>query len=179
QRHDAVSGELIDRSLEPMNSLGEDREEAIHDLVPFLGIDLLGEIHRPLHVGEEDSHLLPFAFECASRCKNLLGEVLRCIGTRGALDGWRRLRWRGRSCTFIAKLRRRSQFGAAMSADSRYSEWTRTLFAEFCLLAVLMTAGRALQPASSLVTSAPRIGAPISTNSRCASRRSRWRVVSS
>ena len=30
-----------------MNSFGQDRQEAIHDLVPLFGIDLLGQIHRP------------------------------------------------------------------------------------------------------------------------------------
>jgi hypothetical protein len=49
-----------------MEAFGEDREEAIHDLVPLLGINLLGEIHRPLHVGEEDCDLLPLAFERAA-----------------------------------------------------------------------------------------------------------------
>ena len=63
QRHDPVAGVLVDRALEAVNALGEDREEAIHDPVPLLGIDLLGELHRALHVGEEHRHLLPLAFE--------------------------------------------------------------------------------------------------------------------
>jgi hypothetical protein len=46
-----------------VNALGEDGEEPIHDPVPFLGIDLLGEIHRALHVGEEHRDLLALAFE--------------------------------------------------------------------------------------------------------------------
>jgi hypothetical protein len=41
----------------------EDREEAIHDLVPLLGIYLLGDIHRALHVGEKYRHLFALAFE--------------------------------------------------------------------------------------------------------------------
>ena len=63
QRHDPVAGVLVDRALEAVNAVGEDREEAIHDLVPLFGIDLLGELHRALHVGEEDGHLLALAFE--------------------------------------------------------------------------------------------------------------------
>jgi hypothetical protein len=62
QRHDAVASVLVDRSLEAVNPVGEDREEAIHDLVPLFGIDLLGEIHRALHVGEEHGDLLALAF---------------------------------------------------------------------------------------------------------------------
>ena len=53
----------FDRALEAVNALGKDLEEAIHDLVPLLGIDLLGELHRALHVGEEHRHLLALAFE--------------------------------------------------------------------------------------------------------------------
>src|SRR5207342_603577 len=63
QRHDPVASELVDRALEAMNALGEDPEEPIHDLVPFFGIDLLGEVHGALHVGEEYRHLLAFTLE--------------------------------------------------------------------------------------------------------------------
>ena len=40
-----------------MNALGQDREEAVHDFVPLFGIYLLGKVHRPLEVSEEDGHL--------------------------------------------------------------------------------------------------------------------------
>ena len=42
ERHDTVAGELGDRPLEAMHALGEERSEALHDLVEDLGIDLLG-----------------------------------------------------------------------------------------------------------------------------------------
>jgi hypothetical protein len=71
---------LIHRPLEAVNPVGEDLEEALHDPVPCLGVDRLREIHRPLHVGEQDGHLLALAFEGAARGKDLLGEVLRRIG---------------------------------------------------------------------------------------------------
>jgi hypothetical protein len=41
QRHDPIAGVLINRAFEAVDSLGEDREEPIHDLVPFFGIHLL------------------------------------------------------------------------------------------------------------------------------------------
>ena len=63
ERHDAVAGELVDRALEAVHAVGEDREEAVHDLVPLFGIDLLGELHRALHVGEQHRDLLALAFE--------------------------------------------------------------------------------------------------------------------
>jgi hypothetical protein len=65
-----------------VDPVGEDREEALHDPVPVFGVDRLGEIHRPLHVGEEDGHLLALAFEGAARREDLLGEVLRSVGSR-------------------------------------------------------------------------------------------------
>jgi hypothetical protein len=45
--------------------VAEDLEEAARDLVPLFGVDLLGEVHRALHVGEEDGDLLSLAFERA------------------------------------------------------------------------------------------------------------------
>ena len=56
--HDPVAGELVDGPLEALDGVGEDREEALHDLAPLLGVVLLGEVHRPLHVGEQHGHLL-------------------------------------------------------------------------------------------------------------------------
>jgi hypothetical protein len=82
QRHDPVAGILVDGTFEAVDSIGQDREEAIHDLVPFLGIDLLGEVHRPLHVGEQDRHLLALPFEGGARGQDLFGEVFRSIRTR-------------------------------------------------------------------------------------------------
>ena len=63
ERHDAVAGVLVHRALEAMHALGEDREEAIEDAMPLLGVEPGGEVHRALHVGEEDGHLLALSFE--------------------------------------------------------------------------------------------------------------------
>jgi hypothetical protein len=59
-----------------VNSLGQDREEAVHDLVPLFSIDLLSQIHGAVHVGEEHGYLLAFAFEGVSGGQDLLREVL-------------------------------------------------------------------------------------------------------
>jgi hypothetical protein len=82
QRHDPVARVLIDSPLEAMLSFGEDREKAIHDPVPVFGVDRLREIHRTLHVREEDGHLLALAFEGAAGGENLFGEMLRGVGAR-------------------------------------------------------------------------------------------------
>ena len=91
ERHDAVARELIDRALETVHALGEEGEEAVHDAMPGFGVDALGELHRTLHVGEEDRHLLALALEGGLRGKNLLGEVLGRIGAGGTLCRARRL----------------------------------------------------------------------------------------
>src|SRR5262249_25005105 len=71
QRHYSVACVLIDGALEAMNAFGEDREEAIHDLMPVLGIDLLDQIHRAFHVGEEHRDVLALTFKSASGGENL------------------------------------------------------------------------------------------------------------
>jgi hypothetical protein len=55
-----------------MNPVGKDLEETVEDAVPLLGIDLFGQRYGALHVGEEDGHLLPLAFEGAARSQDLL-----------------------------------------------------------------------------------------------------------
>ena len=56
--HDPVAGELVDGALEPGHGVGQDREEALHDLAPLLRVLLLGEVHRAADVGEQHRHLL-------------------------------------------------------------------------------------------------------------------------
>ena len=75
ERHDPVAGELVDGTLEAVHAVGEDREEAVEDPVPRLGVDPLGQLHRALDVSEEHGHLLALALEPAARRQHLLGEV--------------------------------------------------------------------------------------------------------
>jgi hypothetical protein len=82
--HDAVAGVLIHRALEAVYAIGEYLKETVQDLVPLFRIELLGEVHRALHVGEEDGHLLALALEGASRGEDLLGEVLGRVRARVA-----------------------------------------------------------------------------------------------
>jgi hypothetical protein len=82
--HDSIPGVLVHRPLEAVDTFGEDREEPIHDFVPLFGIDLLRELHRALHVGEQDGHLLPLAFESGLRLQDLLSQMPRRIVARRA-----------------------------------------------------------------------------------------------
>ena len=85
QRHDAVAGVLVHRAFEAMHALGEDREEALEDAVPFLGVELFGEHHRALHIGEQHRHLLALALERRARLQDAVGEVLWCVRRRRTL----------------------------------------------------------------------------------------------
>ena len=77
QGHDPVAGELVHRALEPPDAFGEQREEALHDLPPLLGVGLLGHVHRAHDVGEQDGHLLALAVE---RRRFILGRGPRTAG---------------------------------------------------------------------------------------------------
>src|SRR5262245_20765316 len=65
ERHYSIAGVLIHCALEAVNAVGEEAEEAVHDPMPLLWIQLRGDLDRPLHVGEEHRHL--FALALAGR----------------------------------------------------------------------------------------------------------------
>jgi len=44
--------------------------------VPLLGVDLLGQLHGSLHVGEEHRDLLALTFECGLGLEDLVGQML-------------------------------------------------------------------------------------------------------
>ena len=75
QRHDAVAGELVDEALEALDAVGEDAEEALHDPRERFRIELPGQLHRALHVGEQDGDLLALAFDGGLGLQDPLDEV--------------------------------------------------------------------------------------------------------
>ncbi len=84
QGHDVVAGVLIDGAFEPMHAIGQNREEAIEDLVPLFGVELSSQFHRTLHIGEQHRDLFAFTFERGLRLQNLFSEVFRGVGVRRA-----------------------------------------------------------------------------------------------
>jgi hypothetical protein len=48
----------------------------MEDPMPLLGVDLLGQLHRALHVGKQDADLLALALERRLALEDLLGQVL-------------------------------------------------------------------------------------------------------
>src|SRR5262249_8488471 len=97
QRHDSVTTILVNRALVAVNALRKDLEEPIHDAVPFLGVELGGELRRSFDIGEQDRHLLALALKSGARRENLLRQVTWCVRQRRRVrrfEGWRR----GTSC---------------------------------------------------------------------------------
>ena len=62
QRHDPVTGVLVDGPFEAVHTSRENGEEPGEKAVPDLRIDAPSHLHRLLHVGEQDRYLLAFPF---------------------------------------------------------------------------------------------------------------------
>jgi hypothetical protein len=75
--HDAVAAEVVDGAFEAMDARREDLEEAVEHAMPFLGVDLLGELHRVHDVREEHGHVLSLALHGAPLAEDLLGQMCR------------------------------------------------------------------------------------------------------
>jgi TRAP-type mannitol/chloroaromatic compound transport system substrate-binding protein len=58
------------RRMLDLEAVAEDAEEALHDLRPRLGVELLRQLHRALHVGEEDGDLLALALDRGQRIES-------------------------------------------------------------------------------------------------------------
>ena len=84
QSHDSVAGILVHRALEAVHAICEDLEKALEYAVPLFGVELLGQLHRPLHVGEQHRHLLALAFEGGLGLQDLLSQMPRRVVARRA-----------------------------------------------------------------------------------------------
>src|SRR5262249_23154739 len=118
-------GELVDEAFEALDTLGQDPEEALHDGAPRFRVHLLGELHRALHVGEQNGDLLAFALERGLRLQDLLGEVLGRVGARVGCRGGG---GRQRGPALTAELRGWPVAGAAGRA--RDFQWCAALLTE-------------------------------------------------
>jgi hypothetical protein len=98
-RHDAVTGVLVDGPFESVDAFREDRVEAVEDPAPILGIDVLGEVHRALHVREHHRHLLALPVERALHLADLVGKMRR----HGELDVRRDVRRRETLTAVVAE----------------------------------------------------------------------------
>ena len=85
ERHDPIAGELVNRALEAVNTITEDREEPLHDPPPDLRVGPLGQVHRADHVREQHRDLLTLPIQIGPRTTDPLREMLRGIRARIAL----------------------------------------------------------------------------------------------
>ena len=149
QRHHSVAGVLVDRPFETVDALGEDLEEAVEDAVPLLRVDLLRDVHRPLHVGKEHRYLLALSFQHVALVKDALGEVTGRVVTRRP----HRRRYRAGGLGILqprtapaAKREARRSLAAALGARSRQRSTAASAKAHPGR--VLEAAGRAVHPRS-------------------------------
>jgi hypothetical protein len=75
-RSSSAAGVLVDRALEAVDPIRQNPEEAVEDAVPLLGVDLLRQLHRAFHIGEEHRHLLALALQGGLALEDLVGQVL-------------------------------------------------------------------------------------------------------
>ncbi len=149
ERHDAVAGVLVDRALEAVHAVRQDLEEAVEDPVPLLGVDLLGQLHRALDVGEEHRHLLALALQGGLGLEDLVGQVLRGVVAGLALGGGR-LAGGNRRAALEAEAGSGGKLGVAARAAHR--EGRAALQAELRALRVLVSAGGAVHDPSSFAS---------------------------
>jgi hypothetical protein len=79
ERHDAVAHHLVHRALIVMDGLHHAIQHRIEDSSRLLRVTVGEQLHRPLHVGEQDRDLFALAFEGTPRLQDLLGEVLGSV----------------------------------------------------------------------------------------------------
>jgi hypothetical protein len=67
-----------------VHGLHHSLDHRVEKLARLLGVAVREQLHRALEVGEENGDLLALALERGFRGEDLLGEVLRGVGLRGA-----------------------------------------------------------------------------------------------
>src|SRR3990172_5343402 len=166
QGHDPVAGELVHRALVPVDLRQHHLEEAIHQVVELLRVELLGEAGEVLEVGEEDGDLLALALQRRPGREDALGQVLGRVGAgRVELGRGGRVPARGgcrdRGPALIAELRPLAEGALATRAPG--GEGGAALVAEPGAFAQIVPTARAIHgggilapPARSLKSLCPR-----------------------
>ena len=73
QGHDPISGELVDGAFILMNLIHQDPQAAVHDLVDFFGVQLLGEGSEAGHIGKQHSHQLSLTLQGTAGVQDFIG----------------------------------------------------------------------------------------------------------
>jgi hypothetical protein len=83
QGHDAVAQHLIHRPLEAVHGVHHMAEGRVQQSLGGFRVYAADELRRVLEIGEEDRHLLAFAFESTFQRQDFIGKVARSVGVRG------------------------------------------------------------------------------------------------
>jgi hypothetical protein len=151
ERHDPIAHDLVHRALVAVDRLHHELEDGIENLPCLLGITIGEQLHRPFEVGEEHGDLLALAFQGALRGQDLLGQMFRRVGLRGAdlrrRDRRRREQRRAASTAELLAGLVREHAGGAGARERRPAFCT-----EAAALAVLGPAARAKHQPSALIS---------------------------
>jgi hypothetical protein len=82
ERHDPVAHDLVDGALVAMDRFHHVFEDGVEELPRLLRVAVSQQLHRALHVGEENRDLLALALERGLRREDPLGEMLGRVGVR-------------------------------------------------------------------------------------------------
>jgi hypothetical protein len=80
--HQAVTPELIDGALIPVDLIHENSEAAIHDFVHILRVELFRHGSEASHVRKEHGDEFAFTLDGAARGKDLIRKKFRGVGAR-------------------------------------------------------------------------------------------------
>ncbi len=72
ERHDPITHDLVDRALVEVNGFHHEREHRVENRASLLWIAIGQELHRALHVREENGHLLALSFQDLAQGEDLL-----------------------------------------------------------------------------------------------------------
>ena len=85
ERHQPIAEELVHRALVAMDRLGHEPQDAVHDLVHRLRLELGGQPRGIDQVAEHDADLFPLPLHRPPRGQDPIDEVLRRVGVRRLL----------------------------------------------------------------------------------------------
>jgi len=80
QGHQTITRELIDRPLVLVDFIHQDFEAAVHELVDFLGIELLGDGCVIRHVGKQDGYEFTLSLNGTAGRQDLIGQKFWGVG---------------------------------------------------------------------------------------------------
>ena len=142
ERHDPVAHDLVDGALVAVYGFHHQLEHRIEQRARLFRVAVGQQLHRALHIGEEDGYLLTLALEGALRRQDPVDEVLGRVAVRRGEPKRRRRHVAGGLTTLVAEFDADGKLGATVRARRRQSR--AALEAELRLRRVFVLAPRTL-----------------------------------